>query len=96
MPSDDTDIELNTFAIRQASLDADVAYGYAKSCYTAESSNLRCRSYATPMIQSIARATQCPFSKDICFDDRAFEVSTDSIDSSISLGINAQQEHRVL
>jgi hypothetical protein len=96
IPSDDSDVELSNFAIRQATLDAEVAYGYAKSCYTAETRNVRCRSYATPMIKSIARAAECPFSDDICFDERAFEVSTDSIDSSTNLGINAQEEHRIL
>lgn len=48
------------------------------------------------MIKSIARAADYPFSSDICFDDRAFEVSTGNIDSSTNLGINAQEEHRVL
>jgi hypothetical protein len=77
-------------------VDAEVAYSYAKSVYTSEISNARCRSYTTPIIKSTTQSAECLISDDICFDEKASEASTDSIDSSTDLGINARREHQII
>ncbi|KAH7371572.1 hypothetical protein BKA66DRAFT_423820 [Pyrenochaeta sp. MPI-SDFR-AT-0127] len=88
--------DITRITVEKTAYDVVNAAGYARSCYSNDSTSLGCNTAPVPMLESDSNHVKCPFGDDICYEGKAFEVTTKSIDSRTHLGINARSEDRVV
>ena len=82
--------------MEKTAYDVTNAAGIARSCYSSNTTSLSCNTTPVPMLESDSKTVACPFGDNICFEGKAFEVKTTSIDSRAHLGINARSDERVI
>src|ERR1700722_3546927 len=69
---------------------------YAQNCYQTNSTASDCNIFAVPRIQTTSAVTSCPFAQGTCIEDAgALQISTESINSDIHLGINSRRKHSI-
>jgi hypothetical protein len=69
---------------------------YAQNCYQTNGTASDCNTFAVPRIKTTSALTSCPFAQGTCIEDSgALQISTESINSDIHLGVNSRRKHSI-